>query len=102
MAELEDGTYMIRNGQLYKIELPESFFKVKGAKTVKIPKFEVIPISKPSNADQIRSMTDEKLAEFLFRKERHCPTDGNIMKCGSYETCEDCWLTWLKQEIEEE
>ena len=49
-----------------------------------------------TNADRIRSMTDEELAE-LFHK-ICCPysiggkVDCNIENCG----CGNCWLTWLK------
>ena len=99
MAELEDGTYMIRNGQLYKIELPESFFKVKGAKTVKIPKFEVIPISKPSNADRIRAMTDDEMASAIRNPcdfSTHIPSEW----CRSRRCGFQCTLDWLKKECD--
>lgn len=48
-----------------------------------------------SNADKIRAMTDEELAEFLAEyrcahKAPHC-REAN---------CEKCWLDWLKQEVE--
>lgn len=50
-----------------------------------------------TNADRIRSMTDEELAEFLFHawnnaawcSEKDCPDE---------ESCFPCWLNWLKQE----
>lgn len=48
-----------------------------------------------TNADYIRSMTDEELAKFLDRHEyidfcHHGP-------CLDDETCEKCMLKWLKQ-----
>ena len=55
----------------------------------------------PSNADRIRSMTDEELAE-LFQK-LCCPyslggkVDCNIENRG----CGNCWLSWLKATVEE-
>ena len=51
----------------------------------------------PTNADRIRSMTDEELAEFLC----HNSKCGN---CNASEFCHDGhtgWLDWLKQEAEE-
>lgn len=57
-------------------------------------------LSKPNtNADRIRSMTDEELAEFLFRtfgKAAWCLDND----CTSEESCIPCWLEWLKQESE--
>jgi len=51
---------------------------------------------KPTNADYIRAMTDEELAEFLIEyrcvhKAPHC------MEAD----CTQCWLGWLKQEVKE-
>lgn len=53
---------------------------------------EVTP--KQTNADRIRSMTDEELAEFILKKrctDRVCPMTE----------CFQCWLDWLKQEAGE-
>ena len=54
---------------------------------------------KPSNADRIRAMTDEELAE--WRANGQCPPDTCY---GDYDcltrNCDDCWLSWLKQECE--
>jgi hypothetical protein len=48
---------------------------------------------KLTNADKIRQMTDEELAEFLAKNQ----------KIGDVEQCEDgyrqLWLDWLKQEV---
>lgn len=53
-----------------------------------------------TNADRIRSMTDEELAEFFAPRgcpwvilEETCPESGT--------TCNKCWLNWLKQESKE-
>ena len=52
---------------------------------------------KPSNADRIRGMSDEELAEFLW--------DVWKNKDPFYKECVDGWLVpffhWLKQEAEE-
>lgn len=63
-----------------------------------------------TNADRIRAMTDEELAEmFLAHDEqyyRHCPSDVIAEYCQvkpGVESCDckDCWLDWLRQEAEE-
>ena len=49
-----------------------------------------------TNADRIRAMTDEELANLLAHKVdacHNCSTD-------SVDTCVDCWLEWLKKEDE--
>ena len=49
-----------------------------------------------TNAERIRNMTDEELAEFLGGK-------GCVdckRECEEVH-CESCWLEWLKQEAEE-
>ena len=58
-----------------------------------------VPDFPKTNADRIRSMTDEELAE--FESERMCCPPGkpgceaNNLTC---DNCEKCWLDWLKQE----
>ena len=55
---------------------------------------------KQTNADRIRSMTDEELAEFITS-----PTPQGICKdrCGGDidYPCSECALVWLKQETSE-
>lgn len=62
------------------------------------PAVECCPNATPpiTNADRIRAMTDEELADFLWSCVRPgCPP----IDCA-FETCgaEKCWLDWLKQE----
>ena len=58
-----------------------------------------------TNADRIRAMIDEELAE-LFA-ENSCPP-GNICPPGSYTHADDnikcpaCWLDWLKKDTDHE
>lgn len=52
-----------------------------------------------TNADRIRAMTDEDLAD-LFRY-RGCPPDRLTGKCVKVGVCEACWVDWLKQPVEE-
>ena len=56
-----------------------------------------------TNADRIRSMTDEELAEWIGKV-----TDGGYGMCapGHYDcqgkdSCAPCWLDWLTREAEE-
>lgn len=55
-----------------------------------------------TNADSIRSMTDEEMAEWMAkyceRKTVFCPNFG-AHDCQ--ESCEQCWLDWLRTEVTE-
>lgn len=52
-----------------------------------------------TNADRIRAMTDEELAELC---QNSCCREGyDDCPTQFYGDCEDCWLDWLKQEVEE-
>lgn len=65
--------------------------------------FEIVKNDKQTNADRIRSMTDEELAEFI-----PCPHLVNWI-AGKYDTCihpsgkdgcKKCMLNWLQSEAE--
>ena len=57
----------------------------------------------PTNADHIRAMTDEELAEFLQKNRGGCralTTESYV--CDFYmddlnTDCKSCWLDWLKE-----
>lgn len=52
-----------------------------------------------TNADRIRSMTDEELAEVLFGS---CIEHIGVEECSHpEEACKSCVLDWLKSESEE-
>ena len=54
-------------------------------------------LSEPkTNADRIRSMTDEELAVLLSNTEANFPP--NCQVGVSVKLCETAWLDWLKQE----
>ena len=59
---------------------------------------------KLSNADRIRMMSDEELAEFLDRWELG-DVDYSLTFCdlckGQYDCHDDCLMAWLKKEVEE-
>lgn len=62
---------------------------------------EFIQKPKPlTNADRIRSMTDEELAEFLAKTGDRTGKWSSINTTCPTETCEDCWLSWLKEEVD--
>lgn len=53
-----------------------------------------------TNADRIRSMTDEELAEVLFGS---CIEHMGVDECSHpEEACKSCVLDWLKAESEEQ
>ena len=52
-----------------------------------------------SNADRIRSMTDEELANWYFDKFFPCvPYCSTLDKCPEHDDCKICLLEWLKKE----
>ena len=51
----------------------------------------------PTNADRIRSMTDEELAECLGVEIDAC-TGKPFYECSG--NCKECWLEWLRKEVE--
>lgn len=53
-----------------------------------------------TNADRIRSMSDEELADLIQREVGYCaPTSGDCEKTSN--DCKACWLDWLQQPSEE-
>ena len=58
------------------------------------------PEKKPmTNADKIRAMTDDELADLIIREIGYCAPTGDCEK--SSNDCRACWLDWLKQSAEE-
>ena len=60
-----------------------------------------IEVKPASNADKIRMMSDEKLAEFI--EEASCPPTcyrKPVYECRK-EDCIPCWLAWLQAEVKE-
>lgn len=56
-----------------------------------------------TNADRIRAMTDEELAEILSDGCCHglCDCPDNFKGMGETPSdCKACWLDWLKQEVD--
>lgn len=66
------------------------------------PKADTVKLS---NADRIRAMSDEELAEFAVSTGQGCAPGKNLVECcfdhkdGLIEAdCRKCWLAWLKEE----
>lgn len=58
---------------------------------------------KPTNADHIRSMSDEELSSFLLKVRNDDVSmwcEYNKSKCEIRTRCSVCRLDWLKQEAE--
>ena len=53
-----------------------------------------------TNADHIRSMTDEELAEFILNCVNREINICHIGECLEEETCIDCTLRWLHKHID--
>ena len=55
-----------------------------------------------TNADHIRSMTDEELARDIMRLNFCPPNIDEYKECGAKADCHQCWLDWLKQPYKED
>ena len=59
----------------------------------------------PTNADRIRAMTDEELAEWFAARvtnaNDNCPDKHGYKFCLEKNGCPACWLDWLRQEANE-
>ena len=79
--------------------------EIEDAPTI-IPEDDSPEEQKPlTNADRIRAMTDEELADNFAS--RCCPHKDEFYNCEginrkefSWEDCKSCWLDWLKQEVD--
>jgi hypothetical protein len=58
-------------------------------------------ISEPpkTNADRIRQMTDEELAEQLGS---YICDNRDSGDCQRFKNCEDCKMSWIRQEVSED
>ena len=64
------------------------------------------PICKMTNADKIRNMPDEELADFIDKVEisacNYCAFHSEIDGCTEkYRECTEGFLEWLKREVKE-
>lgn len=92
--EVDDGFYLVKNGITYKVDLPMD--KTRFTKRINILTGEVYY---PSNADRIRAMTDEELAELWWERVDcgECPVHKECKLTG--QDCKRLALDWLKEEV---
>lgn len=59
-----------------------------------------IPDFSKTNADRIRAMSDEELAEFMEPYDSGCPRwKEKPIQCSKRTNCRECWLDWLREEV---
>lgn len=59
------------------------------------------PTKPRTNFDAIRAMNVEELAEWCAdRNIVKCPTGWDSERCAAHSVCRECWLDWLRQEVE--
>jgi hypothetical protein len=55
--------------------------------------------SPQTNADRVRAMTDEELADWLSIY--CCRNKTYDAHCETFGSCEACWFAWLNEEVTE-
>ena len=60
------------------------------------------PRKPQTNADRLRGMSDEELALFLYDRGCFAPNCAKTPDGVCYESCNICWLDWLKSTVEVE
>lgn len=108
VSDLEIIVTMMDKDPYYEIKYKEigenhynvgySSYKLENVLALRDECFEIMT-SPQTNADRIRSMTDEELAEVLFGS---CIEHMGVEECSHpEEACKSCVLDWLKAESEE-
>lgn len=78
----------------------DTTFQVNG-KIAYVPVVVNAKMTKQSNADRVRAMSDEKLAErFADACCRDYPCEDKY-RMPDGMNCYRCWLDWLKEEVKE-
>ena len=95
------------DGCIYRTKDGECDLYSEGGKYKAFCVIENCKDRKPTNADRIRSMSDEELARMLAsgcHETRECPTifDPIYPYDEVVESCEKCWLNWLNEEVKDE
>lgn len=89
------------NGCIYRTKDGECDLYAEGGKYTAFCEMENCEGRKMSNADRIRSMSDEELA-IIFNSAIACPGwMGDNWECPTLLNCEECWLKWLRTEVSE-
>ena len=78
----------------------------KGCHKLTTVTYEIRTMTPATNADHIRSMTDEELAVFLMELMFKTPCFGEGVfpyhPCPQEQNCRECGLDWLKQPYKED
>ena len=98
MAEYKDGNYIVKDGKIYEVQI--DIPRMMGAEVVHVA---LKDFKKQTNADRIRAMTDEELAEKLTWIVPYCgdcpARIGNGEECA--KDCKKAWLAWLRKDADE-
>lgn len=65
--------------------------------------FEIVESDRQTNADRIRSMSDEELVELITELNKNCLAGIGKCDCSTYKTCQKCDVEvkkWLQSEAE--
>lgn len=54
-----------------------------------------------THGDQLRAKNDEELAHWIADRSFDCPPGFSPAPLGCDDVCAECWLYWLKQEVED-
>ena len=57
---------------------------------------------KITNAEWLRSLSDEQLLDWLCDDIGACWVDNNSPHCSDSKQCRECWQRWLKTQRTEE
>lgn len=112
VTSLEIIVRMIENKPYYEIKYKKvgedyyhvgySSFNIDNVLKWRDECFELVD-AKVTNADRIRNMSDEELAEFITGLSKHCLAGIGECDCSTYETCQNCNVEvkkWLQSEAE--
>ena len=84
------------NGCIYRTKDGECDLYSEGGKFKAYCDMEHCDNIAPTNADRIRAMTDEEMAEFCAGL--GCHPGASRETCKGVNQCQACWLDWLRQE----
>lgn len=86
MAQYKDGSYIVKDGELYEVQI--DIPRMMGAEVIHVA---LKDFKKQTNADRIRSMSDEELLTTI------CVLSSQLRN----KTTEQ-WLDWLRKEAEDD
>lgn len=86
MAQYKDGTYIVKDGELFEVQIDIS--RMMGAEVIHPA---LIDFKKKTNADRIRMMSDEELAEWYW---------WMLKYVQGYTDSRCALLDWLRKEAD--